>query len=82
VKMLAAPGSEETRSRWLRFRSICPKCGEARTQRYNQAALLRLLNGGYPVEAYCSVCEEYWPIGIIERVRLGEVAVARPPGER
>jgi hypothetical protein len=38
--------------------------------------LLRLLNGGYPVEAYCAACGVYWPISIKERATLAEAAVA------
>ena len=58
------------------FRSMCPKCAEMRPQRgYDRNSLLRLLNGGYPVEAYCVACDEYWPISIKERVALGAAAI-------
>jgi len=46
-------------------------------QRYDLDSLLRLLNRGYPVEAYCSVCEEYWSINIKQRVALGAMAFKR-----
>jgi hypothetical protein len=46
-------------------------------QRYDSDSLLRLLNGGYPVEAYCSTCEEYWPITIKQRAALGAAAIKR-----
>jgi hypothetical protein len=42
---------------------------------YDRNSLLRLLNGGYPVEAYCVACDEYWPISIKERVALGAAAI-------
>ena len=59
------------------FRSMCPKCAQMRPQRgYDRNSLLRLLNGGYPVEAYCVACEEYWPISIKERAALGAAAIA------
>ena len=61
----------------LHFKSTCPKCGNARPQRYELNSLLRLLNRGYPVEAYCSLCEEYWPISIKQRASLGGAAIKR-----
>ena len=61
------------------FRSMCPKCAEMRPQRgYDRNSLLRLLNGGYPVEAYCVACEEYWPISVKERAALGAAAIEEP----
>jgi len=81
MKILAVSRPAGTRSGSLRFKSTCPRCGKARSQRYNWDSLLRLLNGGYPVEAYCSMCADYWPIGVKERVRIGEMAVATRPGE-
>jgi hypothetical protein len=57
----------------LPFMSLCPKCKDVRSQLgYSLRALLRLLNGNHPVEAYCVICNEYWPISPQERVRLGE----------
>jgi hypothetical protein len=66
----------------VRFKSACPKCGKWRTQRYEWSGLLRLLNGGYPVEAYCAACEECRPISLKERVRLGQVTVGGRPHKR
>jgi len=66
----------ETTPKPVGFRSVCPKCAEMRPQRgYDRNSLLRLLNGGYPVEAYCVACDEYWPISIKERVALGAAAI-------
>jgi len=67
----------ETSTRPIRFRSICPKCARIRPQRgYNRNSLLRLLNGGYPVEAYCAECDDYWSVSVKERVALGSAAIA------
>lgn len=61
----------------IRFSATCPKCAKVRPQRgYDANSLLRLLNGGYPVEAYCAACGVYWPISIKERATLAEAAVA------
>ena len=66
----------ETTPKPVGFRSVCPKCAEMRPQRgYDRNSLLRLLNGGYPVEAYCVACDEYWPTSIKERVALGAAAI-------
>jgi hypothetical protein len=55
----------------LPFVSTCPSCARDQTQSgFSCAALQRLLDGGYPIEAYCVVCDEFWPIGIAERVTL------------
>lgn len=61
------------------FTSTCPKCAHVRAQRgYDRDSLLRLLNGGYPVEAYCEMCDEFWPTSLKERVRLITAAIAQP----
>ena len=66
----------ETTTKPVGFRSKCPKCAKLQSQRgYDRNSLLRLLNGGYPVEAYCVACDEYWPISIKERVALGAAAI-------
>jgi hypothetical protein len=53
------------------FLATCPKCKQPQPQHgYNRATLSRLLERGYPVEAYCSVCEEFWAISAHERARL------------
>jgi len=60
----------------VQFLSICPKCVTMRSQRgYDRNSLLRLLNGGYPVEAYCAACDEYWPVSIKERAALAAAAI-------
>jgi hypothetical protein len=55
------------------FVSTCPSCGREQPQdAFSVADLLRLLKAGYPIEAYCVPCEEFWPIGLKERIGLGE----------
>lgn len=53
------------------FLATCPKCKQPQPQHgYNGATLLRILNRGYPVEAYCPACEEFWAVSAHERARL------------
>ena len=59
------------------FASTCPKCAQVRPQRgYDNNSLLRLLSRGYPVEAYCDICNEFWSINLKERAALGMAAIA------
>ena len=44
--------------------------------RFTAADLMRLLYGGYPVEAYCDFCDEFWTVSIQKRVELGEIVAA------
>lgn len=54
------------------FTSVCPKCKDARSQAgFGSRALLRLLRHNHPIEAYCIVCDEFWPISESERDALG-----------
>ena len=54
------------------FVSVCPRCTRLQPQRgYSRAALHRLLGAGYPVEAYCVMCDQVWPISAPERAALG-----------
>jgi hypothetical protein len=61
------------------FVSTCPCCKREQPQEgFTIADLLRLLNGGYPIEGYCVHCDEFWPISLQKRIELGEVvAVTR-----
>ena len=55
----------------VHFASICPKCHRQQPQGgYSRAALGRLLNGGYPIEAYCVTCDEFWLINATERIAV------------
>ena len=53
------------------FTSICPTCQAQQPQRgFSRAALGRLLSGGYPIEAYCVACDDFWTISLSERVAI------------
>jgi hypothetical protein len=59
------------------FESMCPKCAQVQPQRgFDRNSLLRLLSRGYPVEAYCAMCDEFWSISAKERAVLVAAAVA------
>ena len=59
------------------FMSLCPKCTQVRIQRgYDRKSLLRLLDQGYPVEAYCETCDEFWSISAKERAALVAATIA------
>jgi hypothetical protein len=63
------------------FVSTCPTCGREQPQdAFTVADLMRLLNGGHPIEAYCVPCDEFWSIGLKERVELGEAVAAASKG--
>ena len=54
------------------FVSTCPSCKREQPQdAFTVADLVRLLNGGYPIEAYCVPCDAFWSISIHERVEVG-----------
>jgi len=56
------------------FASTCPRCERAQVQdTFTVADLMTLLYGGYPIEAYCAICDEFWPVSIKERVELGDM---------
>lgn len=50
--------------------SECPRCRHERAQWYSPGALQRLFSGGHPVEAYCTMCDEYWRVSAYERAGL------------
>ena len=55
------------------FVSTCPSCKREQPQdAFTVAELVRLLNGGYPIEAYCVPCDKFWSISVQERVEVGE----------
>jgi hypothetical protein len=55
----------------LEFMSSCPGCKDVRFQQsYDFRALVRLLVDDQPIEAYCAVCNEFWPITANERAEL------------
>lgn len=56
------------------FASTCPVCNHERVQcGFSIASLHRLLRGAHPIEAYCERCDEFWPLGVQERIQLGDI---------
>ena len=61
----------------IAFLATCPQCRcEQLQDRFTAADLMRLLYGGYPVEAYCDFCDEFCTVSIQKRVELGEIVAA------
>lgn len=59
------------------FAAVCPKCKDVRLQRgYTPRSLFRLLGCNHPIQAYCVVCDEFWPISAKERRALIERLVS------
>ena len=57
----------------LPFVSKCPGCTRDQPQNgFSRSALQRLLDGGYPIEAYCVICDEFWPVSLWQRLTLAE----------
>jgi hypothetical protein len=53
------------------FASTCPRCTREQHQRgFTRAALSKLLDKGYPIEAYCVMCDQFWWISPRERAML------------
>ena len=60
------------------FVSTCPSCRREQPQdAFSVADLLRLLSGGYPIEAYCVPCDAFWPIDLKEAPAAALVARMR-----
>jgi hypothetical protein len=54
------------------FVSTCPRCGYLQAQWYTPSVLLRLLDRGHPVEAYCAMCDLFWKLTAHELDNLAE----------
>ena len=55
----------------LEFMSSCPGCKDVSFQQgYDFRSLVRLLVDDQPIEAYCGVCDRFWPITANERADL------------
>jgi len=53
------------------FVSTCPNCKDARFQRgCSFHTLVTFLVSNQPIEAYCAVCNEFWPISANDRAEL------------
>ena len=60
----------------LGFMSTCPNCKDVRSQQiYGFRTLVRFLVDNQPIEAYCAVCKEFWPITANERAELAWLLV-------
>lgn len=55
------------------FVSMCPTCKDSRSQvGYSARDLLRRINSGRPIEAFCIICNQFWSITAQERLRVAE----------
>ena len=55
------------------FVSTCKSClSEQPQDAFTVEDLVRLLDGGYPIEAYCMHCDKFWSIGVQERLNLSD----------
>jgi len=67
----ATPSSapRATSDKPINFVSTCPACGQERVQyAYTRRALIRLLEKGQIIDAYCRRCDVVWPVSAQERV--------------
>jgi hypothetical protein len=54
----------------INFIATCPGCGRERVQyAYTRLALVRLLEKGLTIDAYCRKCDVVWPVSAQERDR-------------
>ena len=61
----------DSRTNEVSFLSTCPRCTREQLQQgFSPAAVQRLLDSGYPVEAYCAMCDQFWPISAPERAAV------------
>jgi hypothetical protein len=55
------------------FVSTCPKCGRPEPQlAFSGRALQRSLDERQCIEAYCAMCDVFWPISASERAALAQ----------
>ena len=60
------------------FSSECPNCKHDRVQTgYSRDELIQLLRTGADIEAYCSSCDERWPVSTEDRADLVRALTAR-----
>jgi hypothetical protein len=73
VSRTSGTGESCAMTQGIIFVSTCTSCRREQPQdAFTVADLLRLLDAGYPIEAYCVPCDKFWSIGVQERVKLGE----------
>ncbi|HEV2704025.1 MAG TPA: hypothetical protein VGV09_20535 [Steroidobacteraceae bacterium] len=53
------------------FSAECPNCHQDRVLTgYTREELTQLLSAGAEIEAYCSSCDEHWPVSVEERADI------------
>ena len=63
------------------FFSECPKCGHDRLLTgYTSGELTLLLSNGADIDAYCSACDEHWPISTEERADIARALAGAQKG--
>ena len=68
-------------TRPVSFFSTCPTCGQQQLQlAYTRRALLRLLESGNIIDAYCLACDVVWPVSAQERNLVVAAIAAGPLG--
>ncbi len=61
------------------FASACPDCRQQRCQHgHTRRTLIRLIQSGQIIDAYCLSCDLVWPVSAEERVLIAQaIAVWR-----
>jgi transcription elongation factor Elf1 len=60
--------SERRTTNQLIFVCTCPVCGQERVQHaYTGRALVRLIEKGQTIDAYCGTCDVVWGVSVQER---------------
>ena len=55
----------------VQFSAECPTCKHDRPQiGYSREELIQLLQAATDLEAYCSNCDETWPVSVEERADI------------
>lgn len=55
------------------FTSTCPRCQREQHQGgFSRGSVQRLLEKGLPIEGYCLMCDQFWPVGAPERAELAK----------
>ena len=74
LRAYAAAATDES----VPFRSQCAGCGQPRLQvGYSLAGLLRSLEAGLEIHAYCLPCDLLWSILLEERAAIARSLLAR-----
>jgi len=77
---ITGAGTESLTHGPIPFTSTCPRCTREQHQRgFPRMALSSLLDKGYPIEAYCVMCDQFWAVSPRERAMLR--GALSPPNE-